>query len=38
MEAYEGTGKEPKIETSDNAFKMIALAKEQDTFTRKDVE
>lgn len=65
MEAYEGTGKEPKIETSDNAFKIIlpnlnvhtkqkkpnnappknseeeaviALAKEQDTFTRKDVE
>lgn len=66
MEAYAGTGKEPKIETSDNAFKMIlpnlnvyaeqeepddallknsveekaviALAKEQGTFTRKDVE
>lgn len=66
MEAYAGTGKEPKIETSDNAFKIIlpnlnvyaeqeesdtaplknsveeeaviALAKEQGTFTRKDVE
>ena len=62
MEAYEGTGKEPKIETSDNAFKIIlpnlnvqkpdavlsknsveedaviALAREQETFTRKDVE
>ena len=66
MEAYARTGKEPKIETSDNAFKItlpnlnvhaeqdkpnaappensveenavIALAKEQETFTRKDVE
>ena len=62
MEAYAGTGKEPKIETSDNAFKIIlpnlnvqkpdavlsknsveedaviALAREQETFTRKDVE
>lgn len=66
MEAYEGTGKNPKIEASDNAFKIIlpnlntyveqekldtvslknsveeeaviALAKEQETFTRKDVE
>lgn len=66
MEAYAGTGKEPKIETSDNAFKIIlpnlnvhaeqkepdaaplknsaeeetviALAKEQGIFTRKDVE
>ena len=66
MGAYAGTGKEPKIETSDNAFKIIlpnlnvyaeqeesdtaplknsveeeaviALAKEQGTFTRKDVE
>lgn len=66
MEAYAGTGKEPKIETSDNAFKVIlpnlnihaeqekqdvapsessvekdaviALAKEQEIFTRKDVE
>lgn len=66
MEAYAGTGKEPKIETSDNAFKIIlpnlnvhaeqektdvapsknsveedaviALAKGQETFTRKDVE
>ncbi len=66
MEAYAGTGKEPKIETSDNAFKIIlpnlnvhaeqektgvalpknsveedaviALAKEQETFTRRDVE
>ena len=66
MAAYAGTGKEPKIETSDNAFKIIlpnlnvyaeqeesdaaplknsveeeaviALAKEQCTFTRKDVE
>lgn len=62
MEAYAGTGKEPKIETSDNAFKIIlpnlnvqkpdadspknsveedvviALAKEREAFTRKDVE
>lgn len=66
MEAYSGTGKEPQIETSDNAFKIIlpnlnvhagqeepssnktagnsqedaviALAKEQGAFTRKDVE
>ena len=62
MEAYAGTGKEPEIETSDNAFKIIlpnlnapepdaappknsveedaviALAKEQGIFTRKDVE
>ncbi len=66
MEAYSGTGKEPKIETSDNAFKVIlpnlnvyedqeeeaacrpagdileetviALAKKQSVFTRKDVE
>lgn len=62
MEAYAGTEKTPKIETSDNAFKIIlpnlnvqkpdtaplkssveedaviALAKEQETFTRKDVE
>ncbi len=66
MEAYAGTGKNPKIEASDNAFKIIlpnlnayveqekpdtvppknsveeeaviALAKEQETFTRKDVE
>ncbi len=66
MEAYAGTGKEPKIETSDNAFKIIlpnlnvhaeqekmdavppgnsveedaviALAKKQEIFTRKDVE
>ncbi len=66
MEAYARTGKQPKIETSDNAFKIIlpnlnvyaeqekpdvappensveenvviALAKEQETFTRKDVE
>ena len=66
MEAYAGTGKEPKIETSDNAFKIIlpnlnvyaeqeepddtplknsveeeaviALAKEQGAFTRKDME
>lgn len=65
MEAYAGTGMEPKIETSDNAFKIIlpnlnayakkeeleatppknseeesviALAKEQGTFVRKDVE
>lgn len=65
-EAYAGTGKEPKIEVSDNAFKMIlpnlnahvkqkeqtaakqtgntqedviiALAKQQGFFTRKDVE
>ena len=65
MEAYSGTGKEPQIETSDNAFKIIlpnlnahadqddpdarqnggspeeaviALAKKQNSFTRKDVE
>ena len=62
MNSYAGTGKKPKIETSDNAFKIIlpnlnvqkpdaspsknsmeedaviALAKEQETFTRKDVE
>lgn len=65
MEAYFGTGKEPQIETSDNAFKIIlpnlnahadqddpdarqnggspeeaviALAKKQNSFTRKDVE
>ena len=66
MEAYAGTGKEPVIETSDNAFKIIlpnlnvhaeqdkpnvipsennvaedaviALAKEQGIFTRKDAE
>ena len=66
MEAYSGTGKEPKIETSDNTFKVIlpnlnvyedqeeeaacrpaddiseetviALAKKQSVFTRKDVE
>ena len=62
MGAYAGTGKEPKIETSDNAFKIIlpnlnvqkpdadspknsveedvviALAKEREAFTRKDVE
>ena len=66
MEAYSGTGKEPQIVTSDNAFKIIlpnlnvhtgqekpladkpagsvqentviALAKEQGTFTRKEVE
>ncbi|RKI39293.1 AAA family ATPase [bacterium D16-51] len=62
MEAYAETGKKPKIETSDNTFKIIlpnlnaqktnvappkssveedaviALAKEQGTFTRKDVE
>lgn len=66
MEAYAGTGKNPKIEASENAFKIIlpnlnayiepekpdiassknsveeeaviALAKEQETFTRKDVE
>ena len=65
MEAYAGSGKSPKIETSDNAFKIIlpnlnvyteqeemdilqpenreeeaviALAREQGTFTRKDVE
>ena len=66
MEAYAGTGKNPQIETSDNAFKIIlpnlnahtgeekpiadkltgsveeeaviTLAKEQGTFTRKDVE
>ncbi len=66
MEAYSGTGKEPQIKTSDNAFKIIlpnlnvhtgqekppadkpagsvqentviALAKEQGTFTRKEVE
>lgn len=66
MEAYAETGKKPKIETSDNAFKIIlpnlnvcaeqektnavlsensteedaviVLAKEQKTFTRKDVE
>lgn len=66
QESYQGTGKEPQIEVSDNAFKMIlpnlnvyteprktelknsgnsqrksvviALAKEQGTFTRKDLE
>lgn len=66
MEAYSGTGRKPKIETSENAFKIIlpnlnvyagqekldtdksagsvqeevviALAKEQGIFTRKDVE
>lgn len=66
MEAYAGTGKEPEMEASDNAFKIvlpnlnvnaeqekpdasqpessaeeaavIALAKEQGTFTRKDLE
>lgn len=66
MGAYAGTGKEPEIEVSDNAFKIIlpnlnvhaeqekteiappknsaeedtviALAKAQETFTRKDVE
>ena len=66
MGAYAGTGKEPEIVTSDNAFKIIlpnlnvraeqekpnavppennakedaviALAKKQGTFTRKDVE
>lgn len=65
MGAYSGTGKEPQIETSDNAFKIIlpnlnahadqddpgarqnggspeeaviALAKKQNSFTRKDVE
>ena len=65
-EAYSGTGKEPKIEISDNAFKIILpnlnvnadqekqtankpeqhlaeeavinLAKQQGTFTRKDIE
>ena len=33
MEAYAGTGKEPKEEDA-----VIALAKKQEIFTRKDVE